>query len=514
MADLQKTDSLSTKIADLKINARIDSLEIIQKIDHLKDSLKLLQLAAATYTNKLDSLSNRLRQKLHDQKVNGEAQRLNNKIQVTEDSVKNKIVKRQTALQQSIRNKPSFTDSLSMKLKNPATDKELNYSADKMSGNVNSNTALSSANYPVPPVGNDLNRNMSGISSSTKDLDVSKVEIPQEAKGLDQAIPKLEQASKSEIKSLNVTKELEAAGKETKELSAVAGKAETYSKYIKNIKTGDVKKVEALPQDIEKEAMARSELQGLDKNIQEAEATKNVLTEYQDAIKKIDAKNANALLKKAGVDPVPDYFAAHQADLQAGIKRLEKLKKKYGSIPDSRYLPKHPPSDMKGKALIERLVPGLNFQFFQQSSLTMADLSPFVMYRFTSCWRAGIGGTYRLQFNNKVQLVHPHDAFGYRLMTDYSIISGFNVHVEGEWMKMVPYDPITNFKLTDSEKKQWIPGLYLGILKHYKISPMINGNFQVLYNFLYQRNGVYPNRFNIRFGFELALKKKTKNAAK
>ena len=37
-----------------------------------------------------------------------------------------------------------------------------------------------------------------------------------------------------------------------------------------------------------------------------------------------------------------------------------------------------------------------------------------------------------------------------------------------------------------------------GILKNYKVSRRINGNFQVLYNFLFEKNGLYMNKVNLR----------------
>ena len=159
--------------------------------------------------------------------------------------------------------------------------------------------------------------------------------------------------------------------------------------------------------------------------------------QYQEAASKMNEEGGKKTLQDMARKEVPDYFTGQEEKLQAGVAKLEKLKRKYGSIPDSRYLPKHVPSDMKDKPIIERIVPGINFQLFQLSNLTMTDLSPFAMYKFTSRLRVGPGATYRLQFNKKVQPVHTHDAFGYRVMTDYNVFSGFSLHAEWEWMKMV-----------------------------------------------------------------------------
>jgi len=38
--------------------------------------------------------------------------------------------------------------------------------------------------------------------------------------------------------------------------------------------------------------------------------------------------------------------------------------------------------------------------------------------------------------------------------------------------------------------------------------PSAQGNVQADYNFVYHKNGLYPTKFNLRFGFEFNLNKK------
>ena len=121
----------------------------------------------------------------------------------------------------------------------------------------------------------------------------------------------------------------------------------------------------------------------LQKETQKFEATKNVLQQYQDAVKEMNDKKLLADGKELGQKQLTDHFAGKEEKLKAGAAQLDKLKKKYGNIPDSRYLPKRAPNPLNGKPLIERLIPGINLQVFEQRNLVNIDASPFVAYKIS-----------------------------------------------------------------------------------------------------------------------------------
>lgn len=478
-------DSLKNKAQSKKLQHQLDSLKKITSFDDVRinkkidthkstDSIKIVRVAA---------------DKTHY-------------IQNVSDSVQIKISDKRVTLKKNIHKRTSFTDSLSMSVKNPVTNKAFEANAGVKQGFA---PPLSSPNRIDMP-----RKDASGISTTTGGLNIPNIEKPNELKNSNSEVAKIEQLPASKINELTATTGLGQVKGEMQKVSSATDKIEAYNTDLKNISSGNTDKVETITKDAENAAMNQGQLKDLSNEVKTAEGAKNVLRQYQDAAAKMNEEGGKKAIKDIASKRLPDLFAGREEKLQAGVAQLEKLKRKYGSIPDSRYLPRHAPSDMKGKPFIERLVPGINFQFFQLSGLTITDFSPFMMYRFTSRWRAGAGGTYRLQFNKKIEPVHTHDSYGYRIMTDYKVISGFHAHVEVEWMNMTPYDPATNNLINDSEKKQWIPALYLGILKQYKAGKHVNGNFQVIYNFLYHRNGLYPNKFNIRFGFEFPLKRKSK----
>ncbi len=522
---LQKLDSLNTKgQSSHKLQYQLDSVEnrskqyfhnldsSAQKISHALDSLQTLRLPTEKYKVRLDSASQRLKHKFSGHKADSASNQIKEKVQgissVT-DSLEAKIKEKEMAMQQAIKKKTGFADSLSLNLKNPLGGKDVNYASDKMDLGLKDNANLPNTNINTPNLNGVPNTDVGSIGAGSKDMNMPKVEMPGGVQNISEDASKLAQMPKEKLSELSSNTELEGVKDGVQKISSATDKIETYSEDIKNITSGNAEKVEALPKELENIVMNRTELKEAAAQIKEAEATKNVLMQYHEAASKMNEEGAKNAAKEFAAKELPDYFAGQEDKLQAGVAKLEKLKKKYGSIPDSRYLPKRVPNDMKGKPLIERIVPGSNFQFFKMAGLTMVDISPFAMYRFTGRLRGGLGATYRMQFNKKVQPVHPHDAYGYRVMADYKVLKGFNVHAEGEWMKMVPYNPLTNVKLNDSEKAESIPAFYLGILKQYKAGRHIEGNFQILYNFLHEHKGVYPTKVNIRFGFEFPMKKKT-----
>lgn len=427
-----------------------------------------------------------------------------NTVNNASDSIKQKVNTSITQVQKKLDAKTGFLDSLQLNVKNPVTDKSTNYGIDGIQ------TALPSKKVDIK----DMSGNELKIPSATApDLKLEKdlrtpVNNPLDKVG-DQ-MNDLKQQPQRQLADNDLLKDAAKIKDKAKQVGEVSKKAETYQEDIKNIKEGGLEKAKALPEEAEKAAANLNGMKELQKETQKFEATKNVLQQYQDAVKEMNDKKLLEDGKELGQKQLTDHFAGKEEKLKAGAAQLDKLKKKYGNIPDSRYLPKRAPNPLNGKPLIERLIPGINLQVFEQRNLVNIDASPFVVYKISPRWRVGTGATYRFQFNKKVQLVEDHPAYGGRVMTNILIWGGLHFHLEGEVMKIVPYDFYTQSYNTE-EGKKWIPGLHGGIMKHYKISKKINGNFQVLYNFLYHRNGLYPNKVNMRFGFEFPMKKKVRN---
>jgi hypothetical protein len=279
------------------------------------------------------------------------------------------------------------------------------------------------------------------------------------------------------------------------------------SQDLQKVKAGDFREMDALPKEAENRLTNLSEFKELKTNETKVLAEKNAFEKYRESVSRITAGKINDEDKSLAKQALVDHFAGQEQKIQAGIAQLNKLKKKYHTIPDSRYLPKHAPNEMKGKPFRERFIPGVNFQFFR-NAYPVIELAPFALYRASGRIRTGVGYTYRIMIDDKhMKPVHDQRAYGFRLMTDYALISGMYLRAEGELINFAPYDPRIQTLPDPGEPRKWIPGFSLGLLKSYSIGSRLTGNFQTLYNFAWHRNGLYHNRLTLRFGFDINLVK-------
>src|SRR5690606_22360598 len=123
-----------------------------------------------------------------------------------------------------------------------------------------------------------------------------------------------------------------------------------------------------------------------------------------------------------------------QQQLSAAMEKIAKYKQKYSSVNSIKDLAKKPPNPMKGKPLIERIIPGINSQILTKNDL-LVDFNPYAGYRFTGRLTAGAGWNYRLAYNerdnnfNKAARIYGPRAFG-----EFKIGKGFTGHFSIEVM--------------------------------------------------------------------------------
>ena len=95
-----------------------------------------------------------------------------------------------------------------------------------------------------------------------------------------------------------------------------------------------------------------------------------------------------------------DHFAGKQEQLKAAMDKMAKYKQKYSSVSSIKDLPKRPPNAMKGKPLVERLVPGLFFQF-QQKNYNLFDFNPYLGYKLSGRFTSGLGWNQRYAYDRR-----------------------------------------------------------------------------------------------------------------
>jgi len=522
------------------VGSRWDSLSLneLNKIDssinHLTrkiDSLQSHGLPVSHYQNKIDSLSSRLSFNISIKNpmdsLKGKSTAFFLRANQKRDSLQNEIHKKSIALQKKIKGATGSVDSLARKAGNKINSKLGRITEEE--NKILKEAKLPNSSLPVPnasaigkefnPSGelNQLNNQIPNTNLPDANALGKELNAPGDLNQLNSVNKELSNATQgnpvtSEIKKLETAPSRELAGSgvmrsitelktEEQKIKDVEKKAVGYKQDIKKVGKGELQQMQALPNDAENAAANVAEMKELKSETAQIKTTKNALQQYNDVLQNMGTPKG---LKEGGAiatKEMPDLFAGNEAKLQAGIAQLDKLKKKYHTVADSRYLPKHVPNEMKGKPLKDRLIPGLTLQLYKGDKLGI-DLSPYLMYRLTGKLRLGASGTYRLLINSKQWNIRPGMVYGVRAMADYRWINSWYGHIEGEWMH---YEPAVQGQYrfpADPPLKEWNAKLNIGMLRTYKISRRFMGQCQLLYNALDWTRFPQNRNTSVRFGFE------------
>ncbi|WP_073124087.1 hypothetical protein [Reichenbachiella agariperforans] len=199
-----------------------------------------------------------------------------------------------------------------------------------------------------------------------------------------------------------------------------------------------------------------------------------------------------------------DFFADKSEALSGAMEQTEELKEKYSAVTDATDLTSATKrNSMKGKPMAERLVLGGNFQL-RIDEHTSVDVSPELQYLITKKWSVGVGGNYRangdlIEINSDFQETQ---VYGYRVFTEYYLVSHFYAHVEMESLSNG-----SALKTPEMSKAQtWQYSALAGIESQFKIRGRLKGQVSILYNFMHQTNPLNAKPWNVRFGLMGALK--------
>jgi hypothetical protein len=196
-----------------------------------------------------------------------------------------------------------------------------------------------------------------------------------------------------------------------------------------------------------------------------------------------------------------NHFAGKEKELEAAMNQMTKYKLKYSSLNSIKAIPKRVPNDLHGKPFIERVVPGVTFQFQRRNMVTL-DFNPLLGYRFNPRFTAGAGWNERIGFRH-YHITQENRIFGPRTFGEFKFKKGFAVRGEVERMSTVIPSLNASGGTIDAGSRTWVWGVFGGVKKDYTISKYIKGNIQMLYNFTdknYKTNP-YADRFNVRMGF-------------
>lgn len=384
-------------------------------------------------------------------------------------------------------------------------------------GDLKSKTLDKINNLELPPELNDkvssVTNNIEGFKLPVKDLNIPSLDLPDNPlNGLDGLNTSIDSplGKIGEIDGLkNVTGQLGDISKLTDQvgdLSKITDQAGDISKDIQNVTNGNLGDVKELPNALESKA---AEAAGLDQLKQGSEALNDPLLQQ--------AQNPEAM-KEQAVEQIQqaavDHFAGKEKQLQEAMEQMAKLKKKYSSLNSLSDIPKRRPNEMRGKPLIERLLPGIGIQILKNSDLFMTDFNPYVGYRFTGRLTSGLGWNQRFAYNTKHNNFSPEArVYGPRIYSEFNLGKGFFPRGELELLNtFVP--PYVRTLTSDDGERQWVPGVFLGMKKEFRFIKRVKGTSSIMMR-LYNpdHKSPYADVVNVRFGFEFPMKKKHKSRA-
>ncbi|MDH4298743.1 MAG: hypothetical protein OEV74_20895 [Cyclobacteriaceae bacterium] len=245
--------------------------------------------------------------------------------------------------------------------------------------------------------------------------------------------------------------------------------------------------------------------------ISEVGAIQDQLGQFPDTQFSTEDQAKQVLLSQAK-EAVVDHFAGRGEELQAAMDQMSKYKKKYASINSLSEIKRRPPNEMKGKPLIERIVPGIAFQLQKKNDALLVDFSPYTGYRFTGKITGGLGWNHRVSYNLKNSGFNKEARiYGPRVFGEYKLLPGLSPRIEVETMNTYVPPFARSSSSVDEHGREWVWGTFVGIKKDYKFLKKINGTAMVMFRlFDPHRKSPYADIINARFGFEFPMKKKVK----
>jgi hypothetical protein len=437
----------------------IDSSQ--QNVEHTIDSLHQLQLPTEKYTAKLDSLQRERTKTVTSLNTKMEALKSKTTAGIRELGLPPEMNEKIAGVTQSIEGFQLPVKDLNIP--------DLNLPESPFKNLDGLNTSVPS---PFGEVGNVQGIQVPGMDGLNKAGEIGEIPGLDELNGLSE-----------------VTEKAGAYGQELKEITGGGN-------------LGDAKELSGA---VEKKAAAVAgvgDLPSADGALEEMTKSPVPLPTSPDAAK----DQAQQQVQQA-----VNHFAGKEKQLQEAMDKMSKLKKKYSSLNSLSEIPKKRPNEMRGKPLIERILPGLAMQFAGKGDEIYMDLNPYAGYRFTGRLTAGLGWNHRIAFDTKnMWFTNNSPVYGPRAFGEFKIGKGFSPRAEFEYMNTLI--PPSILKINSEIKyMQWVPGAFIGMKKEYQFFRNVKGTGMVMFRlFNPSHKSPYADVINVRVGLEFPMKKKVK----
>jgi hypothetical protein len=455
--------------------------------DSLKNPLTLPDSLLSASVNKVDSIQTTFNHKADS--IKGSFQKAISKTDSLQSTVRTKIDSLQ-ALQLP-------TDHLQKKL-DSLTNKKLE-TVNRLSTKIDSLKSTTQAklnSLDLPP---DLKKPVQELSGRLDQYSITTNALPAlEVPGY--SLPRLGDTNMNSSPG-NLASSLSIPGVDlpTENISTISKTAEGYTKDMKAITSGNLDEVKQLPSTLENKAAEMGGIESITKQGEEMKEMMNVQDE--EAMKQQMMEQAREV--------AVDHFAGKEEALKGAMEKMSKYKQKYSSVSSLSDLTKRPPNPLKSKPIIERLVPGVSFQY-QRKNDYLLDVYLYSGYRHTERLVSGLGWNQRFARNKNNTAWNDQAAiYGPRAFAEYKIGKGFIFHIEGEAMNT--FVPFSLRGSKDAGERQWVWGMMTGLKTEYGIYKSLRGTVLLQYNiFDPKHKSPYVDRLNTRIGFEYMLKKRKK----
>jgi hypothetical protein len=279
----------------------------------------------------------------------------------------------------------------------------------------------------------------------------------------------------------------------------------TYTSEIEQLSKGNLDEMKNIPQAAETKMEELSELN-------EITDQTTVLDEYKGKAEQLQNPDS---IKQLAVQEVKqlavNHFAGKEQQLKEAMETISKYKAKYSSLNSLSDIGKRRPNEMRGKPLMERIVPGISMQVQKKGEDLLVDFNPYFGYRFTGRITAGLGWNQRVAYTiDRRQFNSDAKIYGPRTFGEFKLWRGFSPRIELEVMNTnVP--PVTRTHTVDPQHREWVWGAFAGVKKEYRFIKNVKGTAMVMIRlFNPDRKSPYADVVNARFGFEFPMKKKVR----
>lgn len=362
---------------------------------------------------------------------------------------------------------------------------------------VNLNTQLAThPDIPIPMEPPTTDLNVPTIETDLRGIDLQQTDLPLDGSV---KIPEVPNAKTSDIKLPGGVAKIQ---DKLSGLSEAQEKFDGYQQDLKSLREGNLSKVQELPDAIESKVEGLDELKPLEEASQEFDAIKAKWNDPQ-VLKELALNKA----KETAVN----HFAGHEKELKAAMDKLSKLKAKIPDPEGTIDMFAKRQKFMKEKAFVERLVPGIGFQFQKQDSYWL-DINPYLGFKISGYWLAGLGWNDRVAYNfHERGWDSPNRIYGLRSFLHFKLKSNLWVKAEVENMNAPVHRTPVSIEITGRDR---IWSYFAGLKKDFQFSPHLRATVQTLYNvYNPKKRSPYTDRLNVRISFEFPLKKSKKAKA-